>query len=154
MIPPSSLQNQEWLSSLTFIFGRLTMRGRGIVSIFFSWDGSVQVVAILSWPDCQTWKCVRLCWWVQLPRVSPLVIANYLRGTLLLSPQEKSVLCRHLPSFLGFGAFLSWRTWGRRWVNHTHAVGGRLIIIARQSLGKLLNLRKTILRVNIYRIIS
>ena len=36
--------------------------------------------------------------------------ANYLRGTLLLSPLEKSLLCRHLPSFLDFGAFLSWRT--------------------------------------------
>lgn len=141
MIPPSVLQNQEWLSLWTSTFGRFTVRG--IVSIFFAWEGSIQVDVTPSMSDFQTQRSVKLCWWVQLSCVSPLVVANYLHGTLLLSPQEKSLLCRHLPSFLGFGAFLSWRTWGRRWLNHTHIVKGSLTIIARESPGKLLNLRKT-----------
>lgn len=80
---------------------------------------------------------------VQLPCVSPLVTASYLRGTLLLSPLEKRLLCRHPPSFLDFGAFLSWRTWGRRGVNCTHTVHGRLTVIVGKSPGKLFNLRKT-----------
>lgn len=113
------------------------------VSIFFFWQGSFQVAVTPIWPDFQTWRSVRLCWWVQLPCVSLLVTASYLRGTLLLSPLEKSLLCRHLPSFLDFGAFLGWRTWGRRRVNCTHTVQGRLNVIARKSPGKLLNLRKT-----------
>jgi hypothetical protein len=66
--------------------------------------------------------------------------AHYLRGTLLLSPQKKSLLCRQLPSCLGFGAFLSWRTWGRRWISHVHTIQGRLTVVARKSSGKLLDL--------------
>lgn len=73
---------------------------------------------------------------------SLLFPGNYLRGTLLLGPQEQSLLGRHLPSFLGFGALLRWRTRGRRCIGYAHIIHGRWIVIARKSPGKLLDLRR------------
>lgn len=73
MTPPSGLQNQVWLSSQRSTCGRFSVRGRGRVSLFFLWQGSVQVGVTPIWPDFQTWRLVRLRWWVQLPCVSPLV---------------------------------------------------------------------------------